>query len=448
MKNFGAFRGLNGIGQLTVVQMQQLTPFLRLTDPDYPIVSKILNDPRRCRIFVAHMKTIIADWFANNRYRDRALEIQDVIDSWVQADPNKFYTYNDFLNNINRSVGSGPLAIVGLTELMNHRVNFLLSQPEFRAAAPVIAEVCATPAQPAPNSMVQFLARVESADSVFLGYRQNPERRFCWTNLFDDGAHGDGAAGDGVYGTAVPVRAGEIHYYVYAENSAAGSFYPQRAEHEFINLPVSGGVVLNEIMADNVRTARDPSGEYDDWIELYNNTDVPISLDGYLLSDDSSEIGRWSFPDVMITGRGYLIVWADNDTGQPGLHANFQLNKSGELLILSDPDGRRLDQLVFGPQTADISSGRYPNGVGTFRLMNPTYMLENDSGVGAAEWERAKPVRLLLGALPNPFVSPGVIRYNLPPRGRVSPFKKQRLECRASLQVLQGQDRSCLTTGK
>ncbi|MEO0073867.1 MAG: CotH kinase family protein, partial [candidate division WOR-3 bacterium] len=176
-ENFGAFRDLAGTGQLTVAQMQQLDPFLRSEDPEYPIVSRVLNDPRRRRAFVAHMKTMIGDIFSSNWYRDRAYEIQDIIDEHVRADPNKFYTYNDFVNNVTRSVGQGPLAIVGLTELMGPRISFLLNRPEFRATAPRIAEARVAPACPAPSVLVSFLAQVEDADSVFLGLRQNPAMR-------------------------------------------------------------------------------------------------------------------------------------------------------------------------------------------------------------------------------------------------------------------------------
>ncbi len=419
-ENFGAFRDLIGTGQLTLSQMQQLDPFLRLHDPNYPILSKVLSNPRYRRMFVAHMKTIISDWFTNNRYQERAEEIQELIDSYVQADPNKFYTYNDFLNNITRSVGSGPLAIVGLTELMNPRVNFLLSLPEFQATAPVIEDVSCSPAQPAPNTTVDFSAQVTGSDSVFLNYRQNPALKFYSIPMFDDGQHNDGTAGDGVYGVSVNLGPGECHYYIYAENSSAGSFYPERAEHEFLILPVAGQMVINEIMADNVRTARDPNGEYEDWIELFNNNPTPVSLDGYFLSDDSLNPYQWEFPDVTIPAGWYLIVWADGEVSEPGLHASFTLNKNGEHLILIDPDGHRLDQVVFGPQTADISFGRYPNGVGSFTLMNPTFMARNDSLFGLAENRNTKPARSLLNIFPNPLVDLSVIRYNLPERSQVS----------------------------
>jgi hypothetical protein len=244
--------------------------------------------------------------------------------------------------------------------------------------------------------------------------------RFVRVAMYDDGTHGDSIAGDANFTTTVQVSAGNLEYYVYAENGEAGVFHPARAEREFLTLPVAGSVVINELMADNVSTARDPGGDYDDWIELYNNTPVRVSLDGYLLTDDSSDLVKWQFPDVTIPSHRYLIVWADEDTGQAGLHANFKLNESGEHLVLSDPDGYPVDQVVFGPQTADISFGRYPNGTGTFLLMNPTFAAANDSVVSLAERppiaHRPSPVIVF----PNPFRQRTTIGYSLPSAARVS----------------------------
>ena len=52
-------------------------------------------------------------------------------------------------------------------------------------------------------------------------------------------------------------------------------------------------------MASNESAVPDENGEYDDWIELYNNTSLPINLVGYYLSDDASNLTKWIFPDTV-----------------------------------------------------------------------------------------------------------------------------------------------------
>ena len=109
-----------------------------------------------------------------------------------------------------------------------------------------------------------------------------------------------------------------------------------------------GDVVINEFMADNETTVTDQDGDYDDWIELYNTTGSNICLSGYYLSDDSSEIIMWTFPDVSIPAGGFLIVWADKDDDREGLHADLKLSKDGEMIVLAAPDQTILDQVAFG----------------------------------------------------------------------------------------------------
>ncbi|MHC4457137.1 MAG: lamin tail domain-containing protein, partial [Planctomycetota bacterium] len=87
---------------------------------------------------------------------------------------------------------------------------------------------------------------------------------------------------------------------------------------------------INEFMASNSGAYADPQGQYDDWIEIYNPLGVAFDLGGMWLEDDRNQ---WQIPDdnpaeTTIGPYGYLIIWADGDTGDsPGLHASFALDK-------------------------------------------------------------------------------------------------------------------------
>jgi hypothetical protein len=48
----------------------------------------------------------------------------------------------------------------------------------------------------------------------------------------------------------------------------------------------TNGVVINEVLASNVSGAQDEAGDFEDWVELYNNNNFDVSLSGYHLSDD------------------------------------------------------------------------------------------------------------------------------------------------------------------
>ena len=362
------------------------------------------------------MKTILEENFADGSYETRALEIQSIIDSDVQADPNKFFSYNDFLNNIYNSVGGGPQLIVGIIQLMDARVNYLNNLSLFQYTAPEITNITHTPDTVSANSEVWVNVEVSNATIVKLAYRFLQTNKFDKDEMYDDGNHNDGAAGDGVYGALISVGSTDVQYYIYAENNDAVKFSPERAEYEFYTIEVTGDLVINEFMADNDAVVPDPSGEYDDWIEFYNNSNNSISLNGYFLSDESSDLTQWTFPDTSIGPNEYLIVWADDDVGQPGLHANFKLSKSGEEIILAAPDTTIVDEVTFGAQPTDLSTGRYPNGTGSFVLMNPTFAAENTPGISGIE-ENNPPLPedfALYQNYPNPFNPATKISFVVP----------------------------------
>ncbi len=145
----------------------------------------------------------------------------------------------------------------------------------------------------------------------------------------------------------------------------------------------SFNVVINEYMATNSTTAADEFGDYDDWIELYNNGSQAVDLTGYLLSDNENRPDKYTFPPGSVIGPGqYFIVWADNEPEQGPYHAEFALSASGEEVILSLPDTSTIDYYAFGQQTTDVSEGRFPNGLGNLLgCMAPTFAAENGGTV-------------------------------------------------------------------
>jgi hypothetical protein len=130
--------------------------------------------------------------------------------------------------------------------------------------------------------------------------------------------------------------------------------------------PAWAPIIINEFMANNGSTIRDPADQdFDDWIELYNPGIRPVDLAGWTLTDNPNVPARWTFPTTgsVIPAGGYLLIWADNEITQSGLHANFSLNAGGEAIRLYPPQSTTyMDALTFGPQTQDVSHGCWPDG--------------------------------------------------------------------------------------
>ncbi|MDZ7333444.1 MAG: CotH kinase family protein [candidate division KSB1 bacterium] len=129
---------------------------------------------------------------------------------------------------------------------------------------------------------------------------------------------------------------------------------------------------INEFMAENDNCWMDPSDhQFDDWIEIYNGGSSPINLANYFLTDTPFQPTRWPFPNIPIAPGAFLLIWADEDSNATGLHANFKLNKAGEFVGLYYQLGTEniaIDTLSFGPQTANISLGRFPDGSFNWRI--------------------------------------------------------------------------------
>jgi hypothetical protein len=143
-----------------------------------------------------------------------------------------------------------------------------------------------------------------------------------------------------------------------------------------VRVQAAGSIVINELMASNSGTTfPDPQGEADDWIELYNAGPLAIDVGGMYLTDDLAKPTKWKIPvdrpaETTIPSQGYLVIWADGDVADTGLHASFSLSSEGEEVALFDRDGvTLLDHVVFGPQRLDISYGRDPDGSDTWYPM-------------------------------------------------------------------------------
>ena len=121
------------------------------------------------------------------------------------------------------------------------------------------------------------------------------------------------------------------------------------------------GIVINELMADNV-SALEVGGAFPDWIELHNTEARPVNLGGYALGDADDPDQAVALGPVTVAAGGFLVVYADDGAavGSPSLP--FALSSGGEEVTLYDPAGRRLDAVRFGDQTPDVALARRVDG--------------------------------------------------------------------------------------
>jgi hypothetical protein len=115
-------------------------------------------------------------------------------------------------------------------------------------------------------------------------------------------------------------------------------------------------LVLNEVMTKNGFSFK-VDGEYPDWVELYNDSAVPVAVDRLSLTDGGGRV--WLGTEGEIAPGGYLIVYADEGEGVD--HAPFTLDANGDTVTLA-VDGWVVDRLATGQLEADVAWARIPDG--------------------------------------------------------------------------------------
>ena len=217
-----------------------------------------------------------------------------------------------------------------------------------------------------------------------------------------------------------------LDYQLYSkDNNDNFGYLPFNAPFTFYNIPIpkkSFDLFINELLADNKNTNSDKNGDNDDWLELFNNGDSAIGLSEFYLTDNPQNPDKWHFPDTVILPKNYLLIWADNDTNQSELHANFKLDKDGEYLGLSQNINNKfviVDSVYFGTQESDISVGRFPDGVQSWQKMNPTPGKSNINLNKTDDNNQKLTNYKLLHNYPNPFNPSTRIEYNIEKTGYV-----------------------------
>ncbi len=120
---------------------------------------------------------------------------------------------------------------------------------------------------------------------------------------------------------------------------------------------------INEIMVDNQTIKTPGSGAFLPWLEIYNAGLEEVDLSGMYLTNDLTNPTKYKIAKgSIIPAGGFITFFADGKSWRGARHTNFQLNKSGGQIGIFDGN-EQIDAYSYGPQTADVSEGRYPDGV-------------------------------------------------------------------------------------
>ncbi|GAB5534692.1 MAG: hypothetical protein Rubg2KO_09410 [Rubricoccaceae bacterium] len=378
-------------------------------DPPRPLAKRLLVVPDYRDRLTFYLRQLVNGPYAAAEIEPRITALRTLIAAAVATDPYYPRDYgwdaDDFVSSFDTALGGH--VDYGLVEFINQRRTTALAQLDAGNIAPLLSERRTSPARPFPGQPVTVRVWVEdegTPTSVDLTYRVDGGD---WQSVAMI------AEGDGVY--AAPIGAFDagvtVDYIIEATDVVNQTRVDPRRGTEApasftVITPASTGLVVNELMASNDATLADEAGEFDDWIELYNSTGAPVSLDGLFFTDDFSEPDKVALPDTVMAPDSYLLIWADDDPEQGPLHVPFKLSASGEDAALFTEDGSGgfalIDGLSFSEQATDVSFGRNASDPSIFvPFTSPTPGAANGVGVASEAAPEANELAIL-SAFPNP----------------------------------------------
>ena len=162
--------------------------------------------------------------------------------------------------------------------------------------------------------------------------------------------------------TLTGLNAGTHTLEVFGKNDA-GVWQSLPTTVTWIVDPAAVPVLINEVLASNVN-AYPVGASRPDVIELHNYGSFAVDLSNYSITDDAANPRKFVFPTgTAIPAKGYLLLFADSLTANPGIHTGFGLSVQGDSVLLFRPNAvtgsRPIDSVTFGVQLPDYSIARH-----------------------------------------------------------------------------------------
>ncbi|MBQ8361734.1 MAG: CotH kinase family protein [Bacteroidaceae bacterium] len=137
----------------------------------------------------------------------------------------------------------------------------------------------------------------------------------------------------------------------------------------------SGTIVINELQAANIDMFVDPSFNYGTWIELYNPTDLAVSLNNCYVSDDPSDLKKYPLRQYggAVPARGFHTLWFDHYSQWAPSQIDAKLDCEGGTIYLSNSSGELICSQEYPAAIGRTSYARTADGGSEWGVTaNPT----------------------------------------------------------------------------
>ncbi len=143
-------------------------------------------------------------------------------------------------------------------------------------------------------------------------------------------------------------------------------------------------VMINEFSASNLESFVDEFGKTEDWIELYNDSEVIMDLSGWHLSDKEDNPTKYEIPSgISIQPFSHLVFLCSGRdlVGNEHIHTNFKLSQTSgtDVIILADNNGNVQEQYEMPITLVEHSLARISDGSNAWKVCTePTFGTSND----------------------------------------------------------------------
>lgn len=138
---------------------------------------------------------------------------------------------------------------------------------------------------------------------------------------------------------------------------------------------------INEVCSNNFSIIADSEGIYFDYIELYNASEQEMSLEGFFLSDNRKNLQIKDLSGLTIGPKSFLLIAAVGEMENNSIdRAGFCLSDEGEVLYLSNKDGKIVDMAKVPRLRYDQVYARVEDGGKQWQVMSATPMGKNEEG--------------------------------------------------------------------
>jgi hypothetical protein len=229
-----------------------------------------------------------------------------------------------------------------------------------------LSNITLSPAAPQSSDIPVITAKVmdlKGVTSVKVYYRTSSTGTFSNIDLTL-------SAEPFIYTGTIPAQARDtrVEYYIEVKNNGGfTTLYPANAPSQLASYTVGASSLIklhiNEVFADGTKDVTDP-----DWVEIYNESEIPVDLSGYYFYDEGIRTSGGTKPKRVInTGttvpaKSFIVFKTEYTAGE--YPVEFGLSTSGDAVYLENTSGVLVASMDF--LTISLSGkksyGRQPDG--------------------------------------------------------------------------------------